>query len=102
MKHIKKDMAENSSRWPRIEEDGREWEARVIAGPQQSDPNVEGDDETLEFVAVDGSAQPRRLAVRSGAVQGMDETALRRAYRKALPIGGDHYGRPGKRMRDVI
>lgn len=95
-------MAHENRRWRRITEDGREWEARLIAGPQQSDPNLEGDDETLEFVCVDGSAQPRRLAVPAGSVGEMDDEGLRRAYRKARPIGGDHYGRPGKRMNDTV
>lgn len=94
-------MADKSRRWPRIHEDGAEWEARVVAGPQQSDPHQTGDDETLEFVCVDGSRQPRRLVVPAGSVGEMDEASLRRAYRKARPIGGDHYGRPGKRMTDT-
>ena len=94
-------MADRSTRWPRIQEDGIEWEARVIAGPQQTDPGMGGDDETLEFVCVDGSRQPRRLAVPAGSLPGMDEQALRRAYRRARPIGGDYYGRPGKHMNDA-
>ena len=93
-------MGENG-RWRRIEEDGMEWEARVVAGPQQSDPAGSGDEEMLEFVCVDGSRQARRLAVEAGSFPGMDEKSLRRAYRRALPIGGDHYGRPGKRMNDT-
>ena len=92
----------SNSRWRRISEDGIEWEARVVAGPQQSDPGLEGDDETLEFICLDGSRQPRRLAVPNGALSGMDEQALRRAWLQARPIGGDHYGRPGKRMSDVL
>lgn len=94
-------MADHSTRWRRIHEDGREWEARVVAGPQQSDPGLDDDDETLEFVCVDGSRQPRRIAVSAGALSGMDEQALRRAYIRARPIGGDSYGRPGKRMDDA-
>jgi hypothetical protein len=31
----------------------------------------------------------------------MDDAALRAAYMKARPIGGDHYGRPGKHMTDA-
>ncbi|HUE77538.1 MAG TPA: hypothetical protein VMM83_06310 [Longimicrobiales bacterium] len=94
-------MAEQSKRWRRIEEDGTEWEARVVAGPQQTDPGQSGDEETLEFVCVDGSRQARRIAVAAGSYTSMDEASLRRAYRRALPIGGDHYGRPGKRMNDA-
>lgn len=95
-------MGNDIGRWRRITEDGREWEARAVAGPQQSDPGMGGDDETLEFVAVDGTAQPRRLAMPAGALPEMDDEALRRAYRRARPIGGDHYGRPGKRMNDTF
>ena len=39
--------------------------------------------------------------VAAGSLEHMDEGALRAAYLRALPIGGDHYGRPGKRMTDV-
>lgn len=92
----------DTNRWHRIHEDGKEWEARVVAGPQQADPGSDGYEETLEFFCLDGSAQPRRLAIPAGALREMDEAALRRAYRKALPIGGDHYGRPGKRMNDAL
>ena len=92
----------DTNRWHRIHEDGKEWEARVVAGPQQSDAGADGDEETLEFFCIDGSAQPRRLAVPAGSLRDMDEAALRRAYRKARPIGGDHYGRPGKRMNDAL
>lgn len=95
-------MGERTTRWRRIHEDGRDWEARAVAGPQQSDPGMDGDDETLEFVCVDGSRQPRRLAVPAGVFSDMDEQALRRAYRLARPIGGDSYGRPGKRMDDAL
>ncbi|HUG41870.1 MAG TPA: hypothetical protein VMM12_15380 [Longimicrobiales bacterium] len=94
-------MAQNGNRWPRIHEDGAEWEARVVAGPQQSDPMASGDDETLEFVCLDGTRGVRRIAVAAGSVGDMDELALRRAYLRARPIGGDHYGRPGKRMNDA-
>jgi hypothetical protein len=31
----------------------------------------------------------------------MDEAALKSAYLRARPIGGDYYGRPGKRMSDM-
>lgn len=99
---LPKDQAEMHAHWRRISEDGREWEARVVAGPQQSDPHLQGDDETLEFVPVDGATQPRRVAVPAGALGAMDDDALRRAYRRARPIGGDHYGRPGKRMADAV
>lgn len=92
----------DTNRWHRIHEDGKEWEARVVPGPQQTDPGSDGDEETLEFFCLDGSAQPRRLAIPAGALREMDEAALRRAYRKALPIGGDHYGRPGKHMNDAL
>jgi hypothetical protein len=31
----------------------------------------------------------------------MDEAGLRSAFLQARPIGGDFYGRPGKRMPDA-
>lgn len=96
-------MGEAYRGWKRIMEEGCEWEARVVTGPQQTDPGRagDGDDEVLEFVCIDGSRQARRLAVPRDEVSRMDDAALRRAFRKALPIAGDHYGRPGKHMSDA-
>jgi hypothetical protein len=31
----------------------------------------------------------------------MDADALSAAFAQARPLGGDHYGRPGKRMDDA-
>ena len=95
-------MANADKRWRRIQEDGAEWETRVTAGPAAADPGRPDDDEVLEFVCLDGTRRVRRIAVPAGATREMDEEALRRAYRRALPIGGDHYGRPGKRMADGV
>ncbi len=53
----------------------------------------------IEFVCVDGTRKSRRVAV-AGSVADMDAAQLRSAYRQARPIGGDHYGRPGKSMAD--
>ena len=83
--------------WKTIEAEGCEWEVRVIAGEADA---ATGED-ILEFVPLDAARPPRRLAVAAGALEGMDENALRRAHRQALPIGGDHYGRSGKRMTDT-
>ena len=94
-------MINDSMRWRRIEQEGAEWEVRVTAGAQQSDPHESTDEEMLEFICMDGTRKVRRLAVAAGAVSSMDETALTRAFREARPIGGDHYGRPGKRMDDA-
>jgi hypothetical protein len=44
---------------------------------------------------------PRRVSVRRGALEAMGEPDLKSAFMRARPIGGDHYGRPGKRMPDV-
>jgi hypothetical protein len=57
--------------------------------------------ELLEFQPQDGNRPPRRIVIDEGALGGMDEAQLRAAYVQARPIGGDHYGRPGKRMGDV-
>lgn len=96
-------MGDAYTGWKRIEEEGCEWEARIVTGPEQTDPDRNGgaEDELLEFVCVDGSRRARRLAVPLGQAAGMDDAALRRAFRKSLPIAGDHYGRPGKHMNDA-
>jgi hypothetical protein len=88
--------------WRCIEMDGCAWEARVITGPAAgmlSPSDRERD--LLEFHALDGLRPPRRTVIRAGELETMDDGALHAAYRRALPIGGDHYGRPGKRMGDA-
>jgi hypothetical protein len=57
--------------------------------------------ELLEFQPQDGIRPPRRIVIDEGALGGMDEAQLRAAYVQSRPIGGDHYGRPGKRMGDA-
>jgi hypothetical protein len=94
-------MTERQRGWRRIQQDGAEWEARVLAGPAETDPDHDGEEELLEFVCIDGSRKSRQVAVPAGAYQGMDEKALQRAFLQARPIGGDHYGRPGKPMNDA-
>lgn len=94
-------MAERQGKWRRIEEDGAEWEARTVPGPEQLTPDLEGDQEILEFVCVDGTRKSRRVAVGAGELERMDGDELRRAYRRARPIAGDHYGRPGKPANDA-
>jgi hypothetical protein len=93
-------MSEHGTSWRRLEEDGTEWEARIVPGSERMD---EGDEEgeVVEFVCVEGTRKPRRLAVARGSVREMDEAALRRVFRQARPIGGDHYGRPGKPVNDA-
>ena len=91
-------MSENETRWRRFEADGAEWEARMVSANEQSDAAREG--EVIEFVCVDGSRKSRRLAG-AGSAGDMDETELQNAYRQARPIGGDHYGRPGKPAGDA-
>jgi|GEM_PF-518482 len=93
-------MTDHKTSWRRIHEDGAEWEARVISGPGQVGPATDGDQEVLEFVCIDGSRKSRQVAVAPGEYPNMDESALHRAFLKARPIGGDHYGRPGKQMND--
>jgi len=96
-------MSDRGASWRRIHEDGVEWEARVVSEPRQAtEPAGAAGSDLLEFVCVDGSRSTRRLAVPAGALDAMDEMALRRAYRQARTIGGDHYGRPGKRMSDGV
>jgi hypothetical protein len=95
------EMTERGPSWRRIREEGAEWEARVLPGPAAVDPGREGEEELLEFVCVDGSRKARQVAVPTGSFQGMDDQALHRAFLQARPIGGDHYGRPGKPMDDA-
>jgi hypothetical protein len=83
--------------WPTIHAEGIDWEVRVIAGDGEQ---VDGA-EILEFRPTEQTRPPRRLAIRAGAINTADETALRSAFVQARPIGGDHYGRPGKRMSDI-
>lgn len=87
--------------WRRIQDEGAEWEARIISSPGQMEAVPDADQEVLEFVCVDGSRRSRQVAVEPGTYQDMDEGALRKAFVKARPIGGDHYGRPGKHMNDA-
>ncbi|HEX7050632.1 MAG TPA: hypothetical protein VF188_10555 [Longimicrobiales bacterium] len=85
--------------WRRLEADGCAWEVRSIANDAGAPEAVR--QEILEFRSSDGNRPPRRLALEAGRLGEMDDHALRAAYRRALPIGGDHYGRPGKRMTDA-
>ncbi len=88
--------------WWRIEVDGCAWEARVIAGEGAGASANDGSGgDVLEFRALDGLRPPRRVSIPTGGLAHMDERALHAAYRRARPIGGDHYGRPGKRMGDA-
>jgi hypothetical protein len=84
--------------WRTVEADGCVWQVRSVVSP---DMGVDRGQAVLEFVAESGNIPPRRVVVDSDALANMDEAALRSAYLKALPIGGDHYGRPGKRMTDL-
>ncbi len=86
--------------WRRIHEDGADWEVRVVPGSERLD-EADQEGEVLEFVCLDGSRKSRRLAVARGAVTELDEAGLRSAYRRSRPIGGDHYGRPGKPAGDT-
>lgn len=93
-------MTDGGPKWRRIQEEGTEWEVRVEPGSERTDASDE-EGEVLEFVCVEGTRKSRRLAVARGAVTDMDAEALRRAFRQARPIGGDHYGRPGKPPSDA-
>jgi hypothetical protein len=84
--------------WKTLEVDGCVWQVRSVSNP---DLGTEPGQAVLEFQAESGNLPPRRVVVEESALSGMDEAALRSAYLKALPIGGDFYGRPGKRMPDV-
>ena len=82
--------------WQKLEADGCQWEVRVVV-EETEDRGIE----ILEFRPEVTTRPPRRVAVDRGALETMDEAALQAAYRQARPIGGDYYGRPGKRMSDT-
>jgi len=87
--------------WRRMTADGCEWDVRVLADEVDHGPAGRSEPiEILEFRPLDGLRPPRRLATAPGALERMDDAALAAAFRQALPIGVDHYGRPGKRMQD--
>lgn len=80
--------------WRKIEAEGCLWEVRAIS--------LEGDGEdVLEFRPLVPTRPPRRLAVSTDALDSMSDEDLQAAFVQARPIGGDFYGRPGKRMTDT-
>lgn len=78
--------------WRTLKAEGVEWEVGIVSSD---------DDDVIEFRPKEPTRPPRRLAVPKGALDKMDDTALKAAFTKARPIGGDFYGRPGKRMPDM-
>lgn len=80
--------------WKKIEAEGCTWEVRAMS--QDGEP-----EDILEFRPLEPTRPPRRLAVSAGALDAMSEEDLQAAFVQARPIGGDFYGRPGKRMSDV-
>ncbi len=88
--------------WRRFDAEGAEWEVRAIpSSADVGDAAGGAAQEVLEFRSSDRNRPPRRLVVDSGTLSAMDEPELRDALRQARPIGGDFYGRPGKRMDDL-
>jgi hypothetical protein len=88
-------------RWRTVNADGCEWEVRAVASGTEAEAVTEGVREILEFSAVGELRPPRRIEVDAGALGTMSDDELLKAYRGARPIGGDFYGRPGKRMPDA-
>jgi hypothetical protein len=84
--------------WKTIEADGCVWQVRSLSNPDMA---VEDGQSVLEFQPQDANRPPRRVVIAEDELGSMDDNQLRAAYLKALPIGGDHYGRPGKRMTDA-
>ena len=91
----------NGSPWPRLEADGAVWEVRVVPGSGGTQPSQVDGTEVIEFSCVTDHRKSRRLAVPAGRLHDLDPAALGRIYRQARPIGGDHYGRPGKHAGDA-
>ncbi|MGH7958606.1 MAG: tryptophan synthase subunit alpha [Opitutaceae bacterium] len=90
--------ASNRMNWKTLEADGCTWEVRSTVNLPGT--GAASSEDVLEFTTTSANMPPRRVVVEAGSLQRMDETALRAAYLRARPIGGDHYGRPGKRMSD--
>ena len=82
--------------WPTIDADGCTWQVRVI-----SDPDGDAASDIIEFTPDDRTRPVRRLAIARREDEDLGESELRNAFRQARPIGGDYYGRPGKRMPDA-
>jgi hypothetical protein len=81
--------------WRTIEAEGRTWQVRAVSSSPET-----GVSDVLEFTS-GTEVPPRRLAVPTGSLGDMDADALSAAFAQARPLGGDHYGRPGKRMDDA-
>ena len=86
-------------KWKTLDADGCTWEVRSVVNSPGT--GTASNEDVLEFRTADVNMPPRRLVVPAGSLEHMDDDALRAAYLRALPIGGDHYGRPGKRMTDA-
>lgn len=87
--------------WRTLKADGCEWEVRATASSIDVDDQREGAREILEFTAIGQARPPRRIEIPAGALASLSDEDLVKAYRSARPIGGDFYGRPGKRMPDA-
>jgi hypothetical protein len=85
--------------WKHITVDGVQWEVRAVSNELPG--GVQDDEELLEFRPHVGTLPPRRVSVHRSALADMKEADLKSAFMRARPIGGDHYGRPGKRMPDA-
>ena len=78
--------------WRTIHADDCDWEVGVVSSEE---------DDIIEFRPKQPTRPLRRLAVPKGSLATMNDEALKSAYTRARPIGGDYYGRPGKRMSDM-
>jgi hypothetical protein len=87
--------------WRRLQADGCEWEVRATASGTDPEDQREGAREILEFTPLGQARPPRRIEIPAGALPTLSDEDLVKAYRSARPIGGDFYGRPGKRMPDA-
>ena len=87
--------------WRTLHADDCVWEVRATASGTEAEDAAAGVREILEFRAIGEIRPPRRIEVDAGVLARMSEAELMNAYRAARPIGGDYYGRPGKRMPDA-
>lgn len=84
--------------WKTFEAEGSTWQVRLVTNPAFG---LEDGQTVLEFQATGGTLPPRRVVVDHVSLEDLDDAALRSAFQKARPIGGDFYGRPGKKMTDA-
>ena len=89
--------------WRTIHAEDGDWEVRLVPAEQggAATPETIERQDVLEFRSPAGLNPPRRVAVDAFDLETTSDDELQQLFRQARPIGGDFYGRPGKRMPDM-